>query len=70
MGWSSGTEVFDAVCSKLLDKKKIDPEEVLRSLVKALEDRDWDCHSESSYFNHPVVRKIFEEEYPDWYKED
>lgn len=40
MGWCSGTYVFDAVVSALVDEKKPDLETVIRLLIKVLEDND------------------------------
>jgi len=70
MGWNSGTEIFDAVCKEILDKDKIEPKKVIKSLIDALECCDWDTESESEYFNHPLVQKIFKKKYPHWFKQE
>lgn len=64
MGWCSGTEVFDGVLASLLAKSKT--EDVIRKLILTLEDMDWDCHSDSNYFTHPIVQKVLRELHPDW----
>lgn len=80
MGWCSGTGVFDAVASKFLaeprkeknakikfktdlsDEVKI----MIRTLIEALEDMDWDCQDESTYWDHPLVRSIMRDRHPHW----
>lgn len=66
MGWSSGGYIFDPVCEALLDTDiaadKL--EKVLTTLIKALQDGDWDTESESAdaFENHQssaVVMKAF-----------
>lgn len=60
MGWCSGTVVFDAVCDALLgEDKEVDKKYALRALIDVLHDEDWDCESESEYFNHPLVKEAF-----------
>jgi len=61
MGWAGATEIFDTVAEFLLDEKKINRKEVLKALIKVLEDGDWDTQSESEYYDNPVVQEIFEE---------
>ena len=70
MGWCSATEIFDSVAGALLDDKPFDKKQVLRKLIGALEDGDWDCQYESKYFNHPLVKEIFKELHPRWFEED
>lgn len=82
MGWCSGTGVFDAVCSALLlepskrknAKRKFKitdlSEEVttaIRRLIDALENLDWDCQSESEFWDHPLVQSIMRERHPEWF---
>lgn len=43
MGWCSGTEIFDVVCKEVLDAKEIDKKQFIKTLIKALEEKDWDC---------------------------
>jgi len=65
MGWTGGAEIFDKVLDKLLtDAPK---EEIIEALINALEDRDWDTQMESSYFEHPLVNKIFRKLHPSWF---
>ena len=70
MGWCSGTEVFDAVAGALLDDKPVDKKTVLKNLIETLQDKDWDCESDSDYWEHPIIREIFIELEPDWFDED
>lgn len=66
MGWCSGTYIFDMVAESLLSDNPVDKKEVLTRLANALEDQDWDCHGESQYWDHPLVKEIFVELHPDW----
>lgn len=66
MGWASGGYIFDPVCEALLDTDIADDklEKVLTTLIKALQDGDWDTEDESAdeFENHPrgaVVMKAF-----------
>lgn len=70
MGWCDGTIVFDTVCEVLLDDELIDKKEIIKSLVVALDDMDWDCHSESDYWEHPVVIEAMKELHPEWFDEE
>lgn len=73
MGWCSGTILFDSVLDYVLgDGKDADPKELIKYLINTLEDMDWDCQTDSDYFNHPLVRECFIELDPIWdecYKE-
>lgn len=66
MGWCSGTEVFDAIAEALLSDKPLDKKEVLKTVILALWDRDWDCETDSRFFKHPLVRESLIELDPDW----
>ena len=67
MGWCSGTVIFDGVLDEVLKKDgKPDVEAVVRTLVAALEDGDWDCQQDSEYWSHPIVRKVMKDLHPDW----
>lgn len=66
MGWCSATVIFDGVCDALLADEKPDLKSTLRALIAALEDGDWDCQSDSEYWNHPMVREIMKELHPRW----
>lgn len=70
MGWCSATLIFDNVCDALLkEDKKPTTEETLKQLILALEDGDWDCQSDSDYYNHPIVQKLMKEIHPSWFDE-
>ena len=66
MGWCSGTGVFDMVCNVVLVEGEIDKDKAIITLIRELEDSDWDCQSDSIYWDHPVVRKAFLAIHPDW----
>ncbi len=66
MGWASGVEIFDAVADALLADGDVDKKAVLRVLVDALEDGDWDTQSDSIHWGHPLVREVMREAHPDW----
>lgn len=70
MGWCSGTILFDQVCDSLLADKKPTAEETIRLLAVAMENMDWDCQSDSAYWEHPVVRRVMKELHPHWELED
>lgn len=67
MGWCSATIIFDKVVGALLDDK--DKKEAIKALIEALEDNDWDCQSDSDYFDHPLIKEIFKELHPSWFEE-
>lgn len=71
MGWCSATTIFDMVVEPLL--KSLDENvkiEVIESLVKELENNDWDCQMESAYWDHPIVQKVFKKLHPKWFDEE
>lgn len=72
MGWCSGTEVFDPVVNKVLQQDIGDANKtaIIIALIKALQDMDWDCESDSDYWEHTLVRKAFKKVCPDWDWED
>ena len=69
MGWCSGTRIFDAVCEGLLAEQPKDKKEALRELIVALEDGDWDCQSESKFWDNPLVQEVMRELHPRWFEE-
>lgn len=70
MGWSSGTEIFDVVCESVLSDKPVDKEQTIRDLIEVLHYHGWDCESESEFYDHPVVKNIFKEKFPEWFEEN
>ena len=66
MGWCSGTGVFDIFCKVVLVEGEVDKATALKTFIEELEDSDWDCQSDSSYWDHPLVREAFQELHPDW----
>lgn len=65
MGWASAGDIFDPVARALVELNA--PEEmkrrVLGTLVKALQDGDWDTEGESlaEFRDDPVIVAIFKE---------
>ena len=70
MGWCSATSIFDKILDQVLSKKKQSREKFIESLINTLEDNDWDCQQESEYWDHPIVRKVFEKLHPEWFEDD
>lgn len=66
MGWSGGTDVFDVMAAELEEQSwcwtreynHCEFMEPLLALVAVLDDLDWDNHSESQYWDHPIIGKI------------
>lgn len=71
MGWCSGTRVFDAVAKALLsENEELDKKQVLKYVILALQDADWDCEQDSDYWDHPLVREVFMELEPEWFEDE
>lgn len=72
MGWCSGTPLFDAVVGKLLslDVPQDKKEEVILALSEAMWNQDWDCESDSEYYDEPIVRGVWLKAHPDWFDGD
>ena len=54
MGWCSGTDVFDKMYEHILKLGKADTVGIvkaLQDLIEVLHDNDWDCESDSKYWN-------------------
>lgn len=68
MGWCSGTDIFDQMVSFVLSTTVSDEEKynTIRTLARALEDSDWDCQSDSNYWDDPIVQRALKELHPDW----
>ena len=69
MGWCSGTEIFDVAVGILLERKKAD-KEIIKALAEILEEHDWDCQCDSTYWDEPLVQEVFRELHPKWFEED
>ena len=68
MGWCGGTEIFDTVVGDVLEEKS--KEEIIKNLLNALTDNDWDTVDESFYFNDPIVLEVIKETFPHWFEEE
>ena len=70
MGFCSGTEIFDPVAKYVIESGMPEPyrHELLKVLVSALEDHDWDCQQDSSYYDFPLIERVMLELHPDWFE--
>lgn len=68
MGWCSGTYIFDAVVEDIINDEP--KEQIIESLILALEQGDWDCQYDSAYIEHSLVRKVMEKLHPDFYEDE
>jgi hypothetical protein len=59
MGWCGGTDIFDSVVEGLLQDHS--RHEIIVALIKALELSDWDCQSDSEFYDDPCVQVAFKE---------
>lgn len=70
MGWCTGAvEIFDSMV-RLLLKSDADYKHkfaVLLNLAEALEAEDWDCQSDTLYYEDPLVQAVFFRLHPDWF---
>lgn len=68
MGWCSATQIFDDMAEFILSTNEPDGKKraVLGKLIDVLEENDWDCQSDSRYFDHPLVNALFREAHPRW----
>lgn len=72
MGWCSGTSIFDKVAKFVIDSNLQDylKFDVLATLADAMEDEDWDCQSDSNYWDNELVQRVMKHLHPDWFKDD
>ena len=68
MGWHFDMCAFYPVVKAVLEQdapkeQKID---VIKSLITALQDADWDCETDTDYLKHQWVRRAFKETCPSW----
>lgn len=72
MGWCSATEIFDTVADVVLREVQDDGIRisVLYKLAVALEQHDWDCQSDSCFYDHPLVERVFKQLHPHWFEGD
>lgn len=72
MGWCSGTDVFDPVVKTVLatDIPEGAKREIINSLINALWESDWDCESDSAYYDDPLVRSVMRELQPHWFEDE
>lgn len=67
MGWSSATEIFDAVAKEVLVTGEADKKAIIKALYKELRCGDWDSETSSEYYEHPIVQEVIQER-KDWLK--
>jgi hypothetical protein len=72
MGWCSGTDIFDAVAADVIDSElpEAAQERIIKTLINAMEDHDWDCQGDSDYYEHPLVQRVVKELHPDWFEDE
>ena len=71
MGWCSATGIFDDICSAIFDKDGyIEIEDVIKTLIEVLELNDWDCQTDSEFYDHPVVNKVLRALHPEWFEKE
>jgi len=63
------TEIFDTVMEIILGPKQKELE-IIKRLIEALEDKDWDCQMDSAYRDHPLFIQAMKELHPEWYEEE
>jgi hypothetical protein len=69
MGWCSATVIFDQIAKVVLSDQPIDKRAVLKTVIKAFEDGDWDCQQDSDYWDDPIVQSVMRELHPHWFEE-
>jgi len=75
MGWTGGTSIFNDVAEVvfLTAIPREDRKRILKVLIQALWNEDWDTESESTYWRNDLVQEVIHEldpEYPEWEDED
>lgn len=71
MGWSSGSEVFDGICLRIRARvPERDRVVVVKSIVRALQDHDWDCIEDAMRPEWPEVAEALQGMYPDDFREE
>lgn len=70
MGWCSATIIFDKVVGSLLGESKRPIEEVIENFIDILEENDWDCQTDSIYWDNPIIQKIMKERHPSWFEKE
>lgn len=74
MGWCSGTSIFDSMMEIVLEYVPEDKQmEVAEKIAEPLWDGDWDCESDSEYWNSHLVhimhkRGMLDDEEYEYYK--
>jgi hypothetical protein len=68
MGNCSITPVYDNVAKVVLlaDIPDTVKRDILKALINAMEDQDWDCHDDSRFSGDPMFESIMKELHPDW----
>lgn len=60
MGWCSGTDIFDSALDAVLDYVPEDKvEAVVEAIARPLWENDWDCETDSKYWDllKPVYKR-------------
>ena len=61
MNWCSAANIFDPVVEVLLDEEGFDKETLIKTLISVLQEMGWNCEPASDYWEHPLVKKCFED---------
>ena len=71
MGWGSGTSIFDDMVHIIINCSFNDntKKHLIRHLILALENNDWDCHGDSEYWDDPIVQEVMNDLHPDFFEE-
>lgn len=70
MGWASGVRLFDRIMDGLLSDEPVDKKEIIKEIIDAFEEMDWDTQGGSAYFDHPLIQEVMRELHPDWFEDD
>ena len=70
MGWCSGTDVFDAIMRHIynnlwLKLSGIELINLIAAMIEAFEDHDWDCQSDSGWWDDPMFQEAYKKVHPD-----
>lgn len=67
MGFGSGVQIFDDVMKVIFenDLPESKEKEIIKGLITALEDHDWDTQRDSEYYDYPQVQEAFMELHPE-----
>ena len=59
--WCKGTYIFDDIMEYLIEDDQFERKNVIKIVIKVLENHGWNCQNESQYFDESDVIDAFEE---------